>query len=304
MRSFLLACLVLWVAPHPGAQSLADSEERFGLAVGNVWEYARTEGVPWVDSLRVVGHERWEIVRLDVVGGERRFVLEGGRLGEPTESCVLMAVPPPYITYDFVLSVSGACTFGDLAARDYGGIERAFVARVGRPVCGELDSPWDAPGEPGPLCGMGGEFGMESRGGGVSVTAAAQSVSGFGIVHAWVLRDSSATAGPEAYDLDTRYLTFVRVDGVEYGASRATAAGALGPPAARPLRVGPNPARGAATVWGADGATVVLVDPLGRVVRRVAAAPGPVRIGLSGLPPGVYAVRAGRGAAVPLTVVR
>ncbi|HEX9951670.1 MAG TPA: T9SS type A sorting domain-containing protein [Rubricoccaceae bacterium] len=78
------------------------------------------------------------------------------------------------------------------------------------------------------------------------------------------------------------------------------------------VRVGPNPARGTATVHvgGVSGETTLrLVDVRGRVVREmgVAAGASATVLDLAGLAPGVYGVRVEGGggvATVRLVVVR
>lgn len=76
-------------------------------------------------------------------------------------------------------------------------------------------------------------------------------------------------------------------------------AGESGPEPLATLRVGPNPATEELNVSGATSKVEVL-DVQGRVVRRASA--GASRIGLAGLAPGVYVVRAG-GQSVRVVVV-
>ena len=69
------------------------------------------------------------------------------------------------------------------------------------------------------------------------------------------------------------------------------------------LEVWPNPAQEAVTVRAAGAGELVLLDALGRVVRRqVAGAGAAVRWSLAGLAPGLYVVRGG-GTARRLLVV-
>ena len=79
----------------------------------------------------------------------------------------------------------------------------------------------------------------------------------------------------------------------------------LAAPAAAPtgVEVFPNPAHEAVTVRAAGAGELVLLDALGRVVRRQQAAAGAaVRWSLAGLAPGVYVVR-GPGTARRLLVM-
>ena len=90
-------------------------------------------------------------------------------------------------------------------------------------------------------------------------------------------------------------LTYARVDGREYG---TRAVGTEGPPRPQPspLALYPNPARRAVTVRAAPGVgrTVEVYDVAGRLVRSSALPPSGVGpLDLSGLPTGVYVVRAG-----------
>ncbi|WP_412070371.1 T9SS type A sorting domain-containing protein [Rubrivirga sp. IMCC43871] len=294
MKLALLAVAML--ATAAAAQAPTDAETQFGLAVGNVWEYARAEGTPWGGDYRVAGHERWEIVGLDDAGGERRFTIVGGRLPEPERACDLVATTNAG-NYDFLLSVTGPCSFGDLAIRDVPGVDRSYVARVGIPGCYDLGDPWQTPTGTGPLCGSGGESGQDQGSLGsvysVRVTTASETLSGVGIRHAYVMRDSTNHVDrTQVYVMDSRYLTYARLDGVEYGEPRVVAADPGPDRPAAALRLYPNPTAGALTAAAEGPGTLVVVDALGReVARREGSPPGPVRLDLSDQPSGEYLVR-------------
>ena len=88
-------------------------------------------------------------------------------------------------------------------------------------------------------------------------------------------------------------LVYAKVQGVDYGQKIVvgTTSEAAERPEAAPLRLWPNPSRGAVTVEAAPRASVVAFDLLGReAVRTVAGADGRAALTLA---PGVYVVAAG-----------
>lgn len=109
---------------------------------------------------------------------------------------------------------------------------------------------------------------------------------------------------------DTIRATLVgaEVGGVVYGDIAPVATSDSPGPSALALRAGPNPARGAVTVWvlaARSAVDLALYDALGRRVQHLGTvSPGPVRVDVSGLPAGLYTIRAtATGAAAHTRVV-
>ena len=115
---------------------------------------------------------------------------------------------------------------------------------------------------------------------------------------------------------ERRTLTYARVNGVEYGTPRGTAADDTPATTDLALTAGPNPARSQTTLRftlpEASDVRLNVHDALGRTVRQLdlgsrPAGEGTASVATAGLAPGVYVVRLVAGATLAetrLTVIR
>ena len=315
----LLACFataLLGVGPALAQETdTLDARGYFPLAVGNEWEYRHD-----LDRPRD-GGRRTEYLRFRVVGAspdagefalvEERFTAAGGPLvhdtatvryttvewygtaylcvadQEATDGGEVYERPVPFFACDLDLPITDP--FDELGGTPPGQVWM-YASRIDSAAVEHVVPPFLPEAEPSRTK----EF---YHTGGASFAA----VHGVGFV--------SGGADPDGCTFlcgsDQWTLTYAQVDGQEYG---ARAVGAEEPPRPQPspLALYPNPTRGVVIVRAESGAgrsVEGLYDVAGRLVRSSVLPPSGVGpLDLSGLPAGVYVVRA--GGAVGRVVVR
>lgn len=308
LRALRLACLgalAFGVASGSASAQAAGADTTaawryYPLEVGNVWEYENPNG-PYPSTFyqrRIVGDT--------TVQGRRYFVREWRSTAAPS-------APPSrdYVRFDTVTATPRSLLLPATGPPSEDVIGCALDTTVGEALdCSDaFGSGTLVSHEVAPV--VIGRRGAETPADTVRTVVKWYEV-GLGFYVEYGADLGLLSEGGEGYDA---WLTYARIGGVEYGASRFPTAVATRPRGLMTLHVDPNPARGrAALVLDAQTpgtARVEVVDLLGRrvltVERPLGAGRQSLALDVGGLAPGPYVVRVEAGGEVGtarLTVVR
>ncbi len=288
-RSLLSACALALVATLPALAQTPDPRDPqgyFPLAAGNEWEYRvdlTRPASPGVPNTSRTEYLRYRIT--PAAGGA--FTLVTTRY---SATFAVVGQDAAVVRFD-----EATASVREVLAGDALGSPTPFFA------C-DLGLPFDDhnPGET--LCYRGATQGQASipqlTGTSEPVTTKqfASFVYSFSAVHGLGFIGGGGGCEPctNFSDRDDYTLTFAVVDGQTYGARVVAGEASPAPITAARFEAFPNPTTGPLTLRGASATEAEVYDTLGRRVRSVALSSGSeALLDLSGLPAGVYVVRAG-----------